>query len=1199
MKKIFLFLTALLMVTSTYAAPIEATPIESLSSYTGTDPFVYDMTARKYYAYNNLGVYEEFGLYPEVSTLKVAGGGATEIEYLKSPDGAYINLNYIPKANSKAICTMVAETGGDWKAAYGCGYERNGWRDRFCFFTTNATINLGGETGNRDAMAYGRKIVTVLDAVAGKMDIFEEDGTTLIGTITDSPKTEDCKTPLYVFAQNKDYPDGSRIQTDCYNPFVTIYSLQLYEGETLVMDLVPIVDGEGKGGLKDKLTGTVYTSANDKNFELSADGQAIAADAGISVYPGKLVINTADQHEYKWNGTEWVDLGSVYKPIADTNYQNMNNWTCRFGFDTTYDNIENTNGNDNFFNPYKGEGGWEPYQVKITGLTKGDTYRFSFNFTSEGWTSWDNGRWAALPVFVTNNWDFPQNDFYPTSVGGSVLGYTTLPKAAVTDQPYSFSFTADGTEATLAINFGVVSDDYEYRFHFDNLMIDFADYPEKYDITWTDPNKYTPLEYIESTSAARENVFTTPYIAKASTKVALTFQSYSGGDWRAIFSGRNGGDASTGISLYQNGNQQHFGYFVGGYRKDDHAPYPGHNQDITVEASLSNLKVNGTDYATGQTTFNASSRKISLFANPEWDQAFRGRIYYFNISEGDESIFEFNPVMRHDGKIGYYDAATATFIQPVQGNWNGYGFKLLDTASYIYFTNEQRIAIVGTPKQFLPTVQNLDAVSFTWASSDENVATVAADGTVTGKAAGKVTITATTDADEGWTASYELTVSEPNYVRKDYNNVGYAIVIGGNGWGDSPLSALLDNDARTKFGCSNAGEAWAIMVASEPVAVSEYSFITGADTYDYPARNPRSWKLEGSNDNQTWTLIDEHSDFDAYKIYPVNKEEFVFNVNGTEKYKFFKFSATSTGDGFQLGEFWVNGHNHEWGEPTEETSTCTTNGKLVYECSDCHALTTKVLPLADHNYVDGVCSVCGAKEKEPVLLANGQTNPYMIKFRHAAGSARLNPNPVDIESGWNTAEFDDSQWDELMMPIGSNGYDNGARNGAKYNTIWFNEDNTYWFRRPFYVEKPTEIKSLTLKLLHDDAVRVFVNGTEVFVRIDNNPWTGGTEWLNIEVEPSLLVAGTNVVAIYIEQNFGGAYCDFSLEAVRDQATGISQMEDGRWQMEDVIYDLSGRQIVARPKGTLSQSEATERNCKSVNSKLSHGVYIVNGKKVIR
>ena len=130
----------------------------------------------KYYAYNNLGQYEEYGVFTEVNTLKVAGGGVTEIEYLKSPNGAYINLNYIPKANTKAICTMVAEEGGDWKAAYGCGYYSGGWKDRFCFFTTNATINLGGETGDKTQMFYGQKIRTVLDAAAGKMDIVAADG---------------------------------------------------------------------------------------------------------------------------------------------------------------------------------------------------------------------------------------------------------------------------------------------------------------------------------------------------------------------------------------------------------------------------------------------------------------------------------------------------------------------------------------------------------------------------------------------------------------------------------------------------------------------------------------------------------------------------------------------------------------------------------------------------------------------------------------------------------------------------------------------------------------------------------------------------------------------------------------------------------------------------------------------------------------
>ena len=113
------------------------------------------------------------------------------------------------------------------------------------------------------------------------------------------------------------------------------------------------------------------------------------------------------------------------------------------------------------------------------------------------------------------------------------------------------------------------------------------------------------------------------------------------------------------------------------------------------------------------------------------------------------------------------------------------------------------------------------------------------------------------------------------------------------------------------------------------------------------------------------------------------------------------------------------------------------------------------------------------------------------------------------------------------MPIGGMGYDGGARSGAKFNTIWFNEYNTYWFRRTFWIDNPSTITKLTVKALHDDDYAIFVNGTKVFARTG---WTDGTNWEATEVDPSLLVAGQNVLAVYVEQNWGGAYCDFSLEA---------------------------------------------------------------------
>ena len=545
---------------------------------------------------------------------------------------------------------------------------------------------------------------------------------------------------------------------------------------------------------------------------------------------------------------------------------------------------------------------------------------------------------------------------------------------------------------------------------------------------------------------------------------------------------------------------------------------------------------------------NATSRNLSLFANPENDNPMRGPIYYCKISESGKVIYNFKPVIRHDGVFGFYDDASQTFVMPAQGKLDGYGYKKLEDQAYLTYNKETRVVIVGSTAKFLPEAQNLDGATFTWTSSDESKATVAADGTVTGKAAGKVTITVTTDADQGWTASYELTVSEPNYVRRDANGVGYAIVTGGNGWGDSPLSALLDNNASTKFGCSNSSDAWAIMIASEPVAVQQYSLVTGGDTYNNPGRTPRSWKIEGSNDNQNWTVIDEQ--VQNYKAKTSNKEEFNFAVNGTDTYKFFKFTAWDFNGGFQLGEFWINEQAHNFAENSElrVDATCTQEGKVVYECEDCHVLYAKPFPANGHSYENGVCTVCGAKASEVVLLPNGQTNAYIAKFRHMKGSE----NPVDIETGWNTTDFDDSAWDELVMPIGTD---------KVFHTRWIAEYNTFWFRRNFYVENPSAITNLTLKVLHDDDFKVYVNGTLVK---EAEGWTS-MEWNgadNIDVDPALLVQGNNVVAMYIEQNFGGAYCDFGLEAKVGATVAVGETGYATF-VAPVDVDFKGANVAAK------------------------------------
>lgn len=949
MKRKLSFVLGLLFALTGSAA--EGGITEDIATYTGTETYVFSQKDAKTYVRNNLGTYEEYGLYSTVSTLKAAGLTDAALDYIQTTSaGAYFKTGYIPQNNSRAVAkALVGSKGqsGNWRALFGTGYEQDGWRDRFCLFTnTNndfIAINVNNEV--LGAAVYDRIAYYELDAATGLGKVYDADGATVLRTIQGEAKTDDqtCKTELFILAQNKTVPGGEE-KVDCQNPTVTLYGLKIYEGETLVKDYVPYVNAEGTVGLKDMVSGDF----------LAPEGGDVQSGS-ITCYEGKIVRLLTDNHVYQYTDGAWVDKGAMtMEELADTDYKDMRTWKTNDGHTDVFDGkIEYTAEGNNYINPYVGTGGHEPLMTKVQ-LTKGEDYCFSFKASHPRYWSW-GGQDHMVHASVWNGYDLGTSATfrYAGDDGGNVLAsFAFQYQTEVTDLPVVMDFTAFQDEETLIIQFGDGEDgEHDFWWRFNDVNVSKYVYPVEYapiEIEVEDPNKYTPLEYIESTGAARENAYTTPYIANKDTEVDIKFQSYGGGDWRAIFSGRNGRDANNGISLYQNGDEQHFGYFVGGYINDFQADYPGHNQDITVAASLGNLNVDGTDHPTNQTTFQGSTRAISMFANPEWDNAFRGRIYYMTIKEGDETIYDFQPVMRHDGVFGYYDKASHIFVLSAQGNLDGYGYKKFEDKAYVTFSKEMRLAIAGTTVQYLPEVQNLDGAVFTWTSADETIATVDAEGNVTAMKAGNVIITVTTDADQGWTASYELTVSEPEYVRHDVNNVGYAVVTGGNGWGDSPLSALMDNDATTKFGCSNTEDAWAIIIAEQPVAVKQYSIVTAADTWDFPQRNPRSWKLEGSNDNQNWTVIDEHNDFDAYKIHSVNKEEFTFTVGGTDAYKFFKFSA-GVFNGFQIAELWINEQAHTWGEPTETASTHTVQGK-----SACGSVR---LPYDEHYTQDEIADV--------------------------------------------------------------------------------------------------------------------------------------------------------------------------------------------------------------------------------------------------
>lgn len=96
---------------------------------------------------------------------------------------------------------------------------------------------------------------------------------------------------------------------------------------------------------------------------------------------------------------------------------------------------------------------------------------------------------------------------------------------------------------------------------------------------------------------------------------------------------------------------------------------------------------------------------------------------------------------------------------------------------------------------------------------------------------------------------------------------------------------LFDNNPDTKF-LTSSSTAVVFFNLSEAAVVGTY-YINSAN--DEPARDPKSWTLEGSNDNSVWTVIDTQTNqtFSDRKT----KKTYTIPANSTA-YTYYKFSVT-------------------------------------------------------------------------------------------------------------------------------------------------------------------------------------------------------------------------------------------------------------------------------------------------------------------
>ncbi|MBO4814787.1 MAG: hypothetical protein J5523_07500 [Muribaculaceae bacterium] len=391
---------------------------------------------------------------------------------------------------------------------------------------------------------------------------------------------------------------------------------------------------------------------------------------------------------------------------------------------------------------------------------------------------------------------------------------------------------------------------------------------------------------------------------------------------------------------------------------------------------------------------------------------------------------------------------------------------------------------------------------------------------------------------EPMSVTYQFTVPKlegagpnpnPTFTRYDADGVGYSFEYGGPEVYGCVAQFVVDNNANTYFQAS-PDNCYVVMQASKPVAVKQYSLVTAIDAYYVYDYMIRSWKLEGSNDFYNWTLIDTQKD---YPMPLVDLTEVVIPVNDTRKFRYFKFTCTEgVYSNVRLSEIWINEQSHgQWTQFDFKSSTCGAEGERYLKCSECNAKKSELTPPdGNHFFSDGVCTKCGIKEDETRLIYNSQRVPHYVKAKH--GYRQSNGTWPSAPQGWNTAGFNDSHWLNLPLGTANPGHTDGPRYQLRYNSFWFDEYNCYWMRFPLILTEIASDATFTFNCVHDDNMVVYVNGQEV---INKEGWCEtpyGSTFANTHesysIPASAFHRGKNVIAVYMQQNTGGAYFDCEL-----------------------------------------------------------------------
>lgn len=213
-------------------------------------------------------------------------------------------------------------------------------------------------------------------------------------------------------------------------------------------------------------------------------------------------------------------------------------------------------------------------------------------------------------------------------------------------------------------------------------------------------------------------------------------------------------------------------------------------------------------------------------------------------------------------------------------------------------------------------------------------------------------------------------------------------------------------------------------------------------------------------------------------------------------------------------------------------------------------------PPGEHTLVARVTDAGGRTADSPPARVN--LGAPVMPLVERGSVWRYEDTGTDLGTAWRAPEFDDRPWPSGPAQLGYGDYDEATV--IRYGTNVANKNITAYFRRTFVLEGATRIAALLLRVLRDDGAVVYLNGSQVWRNnISSEPLgygtladsaaVGGDETTNfypVAVSPSLLLEGTNTLAVEVHQSSPeSSDLSFDLELLAFPAGGLPALQAER------------------------------------------------------